>query len=819
MKIKKQTNEAPAAQEHGSITDLKIFRFFYDNAYIFLSFAVSAFIMLFVFFIYKLVPFGDKTILRMDLYHQYGPLFSELFSRIVHGDSMVYSWYTGMGGSFLGNFYNYLSSPLSFLIVLFGDANITEAISFFILTKSALSAAMFCYFLKKAYGVQDFTCTAFSVLYSVCGYFLAYYWNVMWLDGMVLFPLIALGIQYIIKEKKWLLYTISLAVMMFANYYIAMMLCIVSVLYFIVFYFSEFSVDEDGFWKRLFSRGGIFALSSLASAGLSAFSLLPTYFALQSSSATNGNFPKNFKMYFGIFDFFANHLAAIDPTIRSSGDDVLPNVYCGVIVLILVPLYLFLRSIPIREKVCHLSLLGLLYISFNFNILNYIWHGFHFPNDLPYRFSFVYSFIVLVMSFRVMQHIREIPLKSIAASVIGVLAFIALVEKVESKNADEITILASAVFVILYAFIFIMLKSKRVELSTFKTLILICAFLELSVCTPNLYAMDQSKANYASDKPFVQALLNKITAEDPGFYRMEISDGRTLNDPAWYGYNGISTFSSMAYEKVSYLSDRLGLDTNRINSYKYRMQTPAYNAMCNLKYILSKEPIDDPDMYEPKFVSGQYYIYENKYNLPIGFAVDDAVLTWDIKASNPFEVQNDFYQKALNTNAPVLEEMEINELRGVECTLTNVDKRFGTQSYAATGSGIPSINISLKATKTRHVYLYVKSDKIGSVSITAPKTSKTTEISEAYIIDMGLCNAGQNVQVSLKGKSNDSGSFTYYAYGVEPDNMRRAVTELSKGGFNVTEYDDTYLVGTANIAADSVMYTSIPYDKRPERLC
>lgn len=30
--------------------------------------------MLIVYICYSLIPFGDVTILRMDLYHQYGPL-------------------------------------------------------------------------------------------------------------------------------------------------------------------------------------------------------------------------------------------------------------------------------------------------------------------------------------------------------------------------------------------------------------------------------------------------------------------------------------------------------------------------------------------------------------------------------------------------------------------------------------------------------------------------------------------------------------------------------------------------------------------------
>ena len=96
----------------------------YDNRFILLSMFGSLLISLLVAYCYNMIPFGDSTILRMDLYHQYGPLFAELYERIKGGESLLYSWNAGGGSSFLGNFYNYLSSPLSILILFFSHENI-----------------------------------------------------------------------------------------------------------------------------------------------------------------------------------------------------------------------------------------------------------------------------------------------------------------------------------------------------------------------------------------------------------------------------------------------------------------------------------------------------------------------------------------------------------------------------------------------------------------------------------------------------------------------------------------------------------------------
>ena len=146
----------------------------FDNRFCALAFFCSALIMVLVFYCFKMAPFGDVTILRMDLYHQYGPLFAELYERIKNGDSLLYSWNTGMGGSFLGNFFNYLASPLLVVMFLFSHANIPDAIALMILLKAAFAAAFFTYYLRKSQHRNDHVSAAFGVLYSFCGFFIAY---------------------------------------------------------------------------------------------------------------------------------------------------------------------------------------------------------------------------------------------------------------------------------------------------------------------------------------------------------------------------------------------------------------------------------------------------------------------------------------------------------------------------------------------------------------------------------------------------------------------------------------------------------------------
>lgn len=819
-------------QTHSKLQHPTLSQRFYENRYVWISFAASALVMLLVYICFELIPFGGRTILRMDLYHQYGPLFAELYERITGGESLIYSWNTGLGSSFLGNFYNYLSSPLSAIILLFGHQNIPEAIATMILLKAALASAAFAYYLKRSAGKNDATISAFGVLYSFCGFFIAYYWNVMWLDAMLLLPLLALGIEQIIRKGRFGLYCAALTLTMLSNYYMSFMVCIFAVLYFMVYFLSHYELsatisgpapdDAPSLWARIrgsrFLQSGVrFAGGSILSGGLAAFALIPTYFILQACSATSGTFPKKYSSYFSIFDFLANHFASVTPTIRSSGEDVLPNVYCGAIVLILIPLYLFAKTISKREKVMHLSLLVFFYFSFNTNFLNYIWHGFHFPNDLPYRQSFLYSFILLIMAYQVLIRLKEFSAKEIAGVGLAVMAYVVIVQKITSKNVDELSVILTLILIAIYVLVMILMKDRRYQSSAVAALLLCCVVTEAAAANTDNYSMDQPKSNYVSDLSDFEAVKEQLDQrENNGFYRMELTDLRTRMDPAWYNYNGVSTFSSMAYEKVSNLQSRLGMFGNFINSYTYNLQTPVYNSMFGLKYIVNNtaDVHPDPALYTELPVSqGKFTAYENKYALPIAFRVNDTVQNWATDGSDPFMVQQDFFQKATGCGT-LFHPMEISNIDYYNIDPFSDESQLGTFTFFRTTPGEDaSLTIHLVSPGTENLYLYVNSDNVEQISISSDSYNNTQSVDREYILDIGRHKQGEIVSVDITIKSGDSGYIDLYAYGLDEAEFQRGYERLKADSMQVETFTDTKISGTVNFSENGILYTSIPYDE------
>lgn len=834
---------------------------FARNSSCFMSAIVAAVIMMFAYAVWEFFPFGENIILRMDLYHQYAPLYAELYERVFGGDSLLYSFTSGLGSGFLGNYFNYLSSPTLLFVLMFGHFNVPEAIAAIVLVKASASAFTFTYFAEKITKKKGVAAAAFGLLYAFSGYFVAYYWNIMWLDAVVMFPIVMLGIWYIINERKYHPYVLSLAFIMMTNYYMAFMVCMLSVIFFLYFYFSEHALSEklhsdiiikDKYKKtagvkifnsRFLTSGFVFAGSSVLAACIAAFALLPVFFILQSSSATNSNFPSTFSSYFSIFDFFANHLAGVEPTIRSSGDTVYPNIYCGILTLVLVPLYMFSKKFTIKEKIASTAVAALFFFSFNINILNYIWHGFHFPNDLPYRFSFAYSFFLLFIAYKVFTRIDHISSRDILMSASGVALFCVFVEKIGSANVDQTVIWTSVIFAIVYAVVLVFVKNPKYAKASIAILLLTSVCAELLIAdTPN-YKVTQSKDSYTSSYEDTEAAIDIIKekeAENNALYRMELASLLTRMDNSWFYYNGVSTFTSMAYEDVAHLQYYLGLFGNEINSYTYNVQTGLYNSMMSLKYIVDNHSYVPTDNYKPVMEGNFLYtkvdtyndmtIFENNYWLPIAFSVNEnADENWvhyngdpggNGDNNNPFAVQNDFFYNASGV-ADILSPIDgiVSDTRNIESvdeSLVNSGKFNIYKDNTSEKNNEITFKYEIKETQNVYVYVASKDKAISSVLVSADSFTYNQSLDDKpYILDVGTVEAGTDLYISYSLKDDSvSGSINQFVYGMDQNKFINAYeTIVDNGILDVTENRESYIKGTIKLAANKMLFTSIPYDK------
>ena len=817
-----------------SVKQSKTYKIFYKNRYVFLTTVLATACIAVIYVIFSVFPFGSITVMRMDLYHQYGPLFAELYDRIVEHKSLLYSWITGGGSSFLGNYLNYLSSPLSFLIFLFDKEDISYAITFIVAFKCILSATSFSYYLKKSFNKDNYFLSAFGILYAFSAYFLAYYWNVMWLDAMIMLPLIALGIEKIFKTGDIKLYTVSLVILFFANYYMGYMCCIFAVLYFFVCFINTYSNDgklnENAVYEKKYStkalmnnvfinRGVKFAFASIIAALICAITLVPVFMILKNSSATSGTFPQTFKSYFDLLDLITSHFALLETTIRSSGDNVLPNIYTGILTFILLPLFLVNNKIKLKEKATYVVLIIFFVFCFNNNCAEYIWHAFHFPNDLPYRYSYMYSFIIAVMGYKTILNFKGIKVKDIAYTGLAIISFVIICQKFLTNKMTNSTIYATIIFVTLWCGFLFLLKNKNAQKKTVSFVLVTFILCETIISSIVGLPLNQDNKNYKENYKTYTDAINYIDNKDSGFYRTELCYLNTRMDPAYYGYNGISVFSSMAYESYSQLQSSLGMQSNKVNSYTYNTQTPVYNMMFNIKYLIQTDVSLAPssNLYKKIYTTSdkKSNVYESKYNLPIAYCVNSKIDDWVTDEGNPFEIQSDFVKLATGYS---------NVFKPVEYNSTDFDAVSGDDvtengtywlEKSDSSSNYGTETVSLSPTIDGNLYSYVKSSDLKTITVNSEKVSDITQsMEDAYILDLGYHNKGDEVLVSLDASKmeSESTSFDFYCYTADDTVVKNMYNSLAGNSLNVESYSDTTIKGTVKAKENCYLYSSIPYD-------
>ena len=746
-----------------------------EKAPFLISFFVPVLIMIGIFVQRQIFPFGESSFLRTDMYHQYAPFMNEFMDKLKNGGSLSYSWNVGMGSNFVALYAYYLASPFNWLAILMPQSLMIEFLTYMIVLKIGLCGLTFCWYLSRHFKTRDLGMSFFAVFYALSAYMAAYSWNVMWLDCLVLAPVILLGLERLVKEGKCLLYCLSLALSILTNYYISIMICIFLVLYFIALLAME--PEHKGSLKKILN----FGVYSLLAGGLAAVLLIPVLLALGMTASGDINMPKTLTSYFSVLEMAARHFINVE---TETGLDHWPNIYCGVGVLMLLPLYMMNKNISRREKAVKGVLLLVMLLGFSLNIPNFIWHGFHYPNSLPARQSFLYIILLLAMCYEAYKNIRANTGAQLAGSFWGAALFIFLCEAIiVEEDFSFQTYYLTLLFVGLYALLLYYHKNRKAWGPTLAILAVTVISIEASVNTAVTSVSTVSRTAYLENQPSYRALAKAVEEEDSSLFRIEKDTRKTKNDAALAGYRSASLFSSTANAHLSDLYKALGLEGNT-NAYSFTGATPLASALLGVKYTMSSKTLDS-DLYTAHSTDGNITLYENRYYLPIGFMLPQSVSEyWEPDSLNPVENQNSL-SAALGTGAVL----------------------------SAVQGGSASIGqFTLTVPRTGFVYVHVTNTSIQDVdaSLSGASTLSFSNVNRGYLLDLGKCQAG--TMITLTTDQTDE-HFTATAYMLDTEVLGECVDILGREPLTVDHFTDTTVTGRVTAQSDGLLYTSIPYEE------
>ena len=740
------------------------------------AFFVPVLVLVVIFAQRGIFPFGEECFLRTDMYHQYAPFFSEFQYKLTHGGSLLYSWDIGMGVNFSALYAYYLASPMNWLVALCPRQFLIEFMTVLIVIKTGLSGLSFTWYLRKHTGTREFGSCFFGIFYALSGYMAAYSWNIMWLDCILLFPVILFGLERLVKEKKGMVYCIALGLSILSNYYISIMICIFMVIYAAVLVILY--PPKKG--KEFAATAGRFTLYSLLAGGLAAVVLLPEIYALQATASGNFDFPKTVSSYFSIFDMIARHMGNVQTEI---GLDHWPNIYCGVAVLMLLLLYLGNKNIKIKEKAVYFSLLLFFYASFSVNVLNFIWHGFHYPNSLPCRQSFIYIALVLVMCYKAYLELKNTPWKHIVMAFWGAAAFVILAEKlVDNEEEFHFAVFYAAIlFLALYTGCIYLYHSRKWRRDGVLLAVLGLVFCESAVNMAVTSIPTTSRTAYVKDNEDTMLLADSIRSSV--FYRIEKGESRTKNDGAWMNFPSASLFSSVASAAMSDFFKSVGCESST-NAYSVKGSTPFIDALFATRYGIYPDQQPADGLKEQIGRQGSMWFYENKYTLPVGFVMpQDMETNWVLDSGNPANVQND---------------------------LSSV---LGVSNLLVPAEGVSEgKKLTFTADASGDYYVYVTNKKVEEVSAEIGERSLSFDnVDRGYFLELGYLPKGQ--EVILQSQTDGNPAMQAEIWRFDPEAMEEIYQCLSKSPLELSSWTDTGLAGSINTPEGGTMFTSIPYDK------
>ncbi len=758
-------------------------------------------------------PFGEKSGMMVDMHHQYAPLLSGLRDNILSGDLSLYSFEVGLGANYVSLGAYYLASPFNLLLLLFPENLLTEGILFITLLKNALSGAMFAVCVQQIFRKRALCIPVVSVMYSLMMYLLAYSWNLMWLDVVMILPLVIWGFERLMHTGKYLTYLLSLTYALFANYYIAFMLCI-----FLVLYYLTYCLRARRTGKQLAVSFVRFSGFSLLAAGLVAVLLVPVYFALKLTSASGAELPEVTNTL-DMFQLIGRHFADAGPTIRSGN---LPNIYCGVLAVFCVPLFAVNKGISLRRRLSFLILWLVMAFSFLVNWTDLGWHGFHAPNDLPYRFSFLYCFVLLLMTYETLLHYRDIRIKQVFSIFVGIVLYLMIEERFGGDVYDFDMIYTNLALAAVYTVILAVTSYRKLRQGIFYSVLLLAVTAEMVFCGGQTIIQLNANEYYTRHEDYVdndttKAIYQAVErAQELGdakykgdFYRMEVLPRRTCVDTALFHYRGITNFASSNYYTTTKQMGGWGYAINGVNSHLYHSFMPFTDSLLGIRYLVSTANlVNHPQLAKVDSVivgESTYYIYENGDALGLGYVVDSYIKDYQYTQYDPISSLEDLYGTITSTYKPLL---KLQSFTADQSTGATVGFSFPGFRVQATDSTPACFTATVE--DAGQVYVYV--DCMAAESITVSCGGNTFSVSpyESYIFDVGELDEGEIVTLSVTANTVCNGNF--YVATLNEEAYEEGVKELKQSQLRVSEQQGNHIRGTVDSKQAGVMMTSIPYD-------
>ncbi len=644
-----------------------------------------AFLMTLVLYVLAILlcskyPLGEYSFLQSDLKAQYAPFLALLRGKLTDLGSVPknnlisyisYSFRLGLGKNFLGTFGYYLASPFNLIYLFIDEAQIDAAVLAIVTLKLSLSSSFMCLFLgSKTDDKKTLWPALLGIMYAFSLYSQAFIFQIMWLDGYMLLPLILFFTEKFVKKQKYLGLVLSLLVLFVSNYYIAYMVGIACFIYLIVRLFEE-KIQI----KKAIGILVRYALAAGCTALITAVMLIPVGLDTIRNADQTVSSRGSEALTFTPLTFI--HMMLLGEPRDFS--DVLPSNYPFLFICLPVTILLLLYFIsPVfkgRERKIHaVCVLGAVLSNLVYPI-DKAWQVFDDPNWFWHRHAFVFLPLFLIISMRVIFRLKEVARKDIIKSALVMYLFVFIDFSFGDMSGHSDAVIYNVLLVATYALFFMgygienwheQLKDMPKLLSPLLSLIVVFELLYAGpMLTNGIESMtlfggpaeeysesiraEQEFGKYAGERTIKTGAFRAETERTPEYTtKFYVEEGE-----AFYGnYNGLSFFNSNSNKKMQRFIKQLGMPTNyNYFSVGHTFACPSVDSFFSIGSVSSRRdisfyPLEAQDSYD----SGLNF-YANNNVLPIAFAADKGAMAFDFyklekdaKEKNYYAFQNEWYR-------------------------------------------------------------------------------------------------------------------------------------------------------------------------------
>ncbi|MGX7138443.1 hypothetical protein RV15_GL000689 [Enterococcus silesiacus] len=773
------------------------------------SFFLPFLLLAILWFSLGLAPLGNNNLLVSDLGTQYMPFLSA-FKQFFQGETYsLYSFSDALGGTILPLSAYYLLSPFNLFVLLFSYEQLPIAILLIITLKISLMGSSMFYYLQKTYQRSTVATLLFSTSYSLCGFVTVYCLNFMWLDALILLPLLILGIQRLWDQQKYVLYSVALFLSIVTNYYMGYMLCIFAVCYSLYWYYQKTDASKKKSIWQFLKEGRLFFVTSFLTGISTSFILIPAVEGMLATKKTNfewqtflptPNFGFSFLSQLGLgsvnFEWRLEHL---------------PTIFSGILMVLLFITYFQLSAISKKEKIGAAFLVGFIFLSFWLELVNTIWHMFQSPAGFPYRNTFIFSFLMIKFAYEAFLKLKDgAKLTFIVPSIFsGLLLFGYIALKFSKEKifllSDYYVVISLVSIWLTFGLVVLIQKRRGSKINGLYMILFLVVCSELVfnfwISFKDIPFGNQEK--FAQTYQIQDKIISDLQNEHPQLFRIKQTidsdaagyneKNNGYNNPILYGYAGVSSYTSTLDAKTQDTLHALGLYQKNDRRIAYVDESKVINLLLNVNYQLTPEVKS-----HQKNISSDpsTNVYENEEAIGMGFLVSKEFGDLKLVKNQPLKNQEMILQQIQENKQGYFQE---------------------TQKVAWTAQADHHYTLTTKTTTDGELYLYAPEfnwKKITSFRVNGEKIQPAVYIATNQLFNLGYFKKDAVVQLQLESEK-ELEEKAIELKTLQQETFHSFITKQKSQAIQLEEEVLGTLTGkiTVTDSENSLLYLAIPYDK------